>query len=103
MYEFYMALGLFGWSPAATTAIRASHASCRPPPEEPQGHVKFVHACYARLLDICQQHHITTTTCFAAPGPGAAPACRDRGHLRSFARRGLYPGRWALPRRYIQR
>src|SRR5580658_6120303 len=37
---------------------------------------KFVHACYARLLGICQQNHITSPTCFGAAcgSPAVSPA-----------------------------
>src|SRR2546423_12463034 len=52
-------------SPAARTAIPGIARLMRASTQIPQGHVQFVHACYAPPLGTCQQHHITSPTCFA--------------------------------------
>src|SRR5260370_14480911 len=77
-------------NPAARTAIPGIARLMQASTKVPRDHVKFVHACYALPLCICQQHHITSPTCFAAPPRSAAHVAGRRSHLRG------YPQRWLL-------
>src|SRR3989442_843662 len=62
--------------PAEGTAIRGIARLMGASTRYPHDHVKFVHACYAPPLGICQQRHITSPTCFAAPERSASRAAR---------------------------
>ena len=59
-------------NPTATAAIpgiaRRMRATTPPRP------CTFVDACYAPLLDICQQDHVTTPTCFVTSAAGSRAA-----------------------------
>src|SRR5690242_372661 len=73
-------------SPAARTAIPGIARLMLGLRPGARVHVAFVDACYARPLGICQQHHITSQTCFAGPARCVSPAIGKRGHPRCYPR-----------------